>query len=150
MTALASSEDVAASLMRGLTPAENEYVETLLNRAHQRIAARAPDAVKRAETDETVRGLITEIEAEAVARVFRAEGAIYSSESEGEYSYRLNESVASAALWISDDEWTRLGSSLSSVRVATDDYLSTRFGGIAPDRQFQRAWPAVAYMSERL
>lgn len=147
----AQSEDVEASLMRTLTPAETTYVDTLIERTHNRILARFPLLEERSQYDPTIKGLLVEIEAEAVARVFRAEGVIYTSESEGEYSYRLNESVASAALWISDEEWARLGSPLSSVTVETDGYLTTRRRGmIPPPREFQLTWPGRAYPSELL
>ncbi|WP_172121387.1 Gp19/Gp15/Gp42 family protein [Actinomyces faecalis] len=147
----AAAEDVQASLMRGLTPAESAYVDTLLARVHNRVRVRLPDLVDRADRDETVRALLVEVEAEAVARVFRADGAIYTSESEGEYSYQLNDSVASAALRVTDDEWARLGSPLSSVTAETDGYLATRLAGrVPPDRRFQLSWPGLAYPSELL
>ena len=83
--------------------------------------------------------------------MFRADGAIYTSESEGEYSYRLNDAVASAALRVTDDEWARLGSPLSSVTVETDGYLAARLAGmVPPDRQFQVSWPGRGYPSELL
>lgn len=147
----AAAKDVQASLMRNLTPAESTYVDTLLTRVHNRIGARLPDLIDRADRDETVGALLVEVEAEAVARVFRADGAIYTSESEGEYSYRLNDAVASAALRVTDDEWARLGSPLSSVTVETDGYLAARLAGmVPPDRQFQVSWPGRGYPSELL
>jgi len=70
----AAAKDVQASLMRNLTPAESTYVGTLLTRVHNRIGARLPDLIDRADRDETVGALLVEVEAEAVARVFRADG----------------------------------------------------------------------------
>lgn len=107
--AVATPEDVEVSLRRALHEEEAPYVEKLLARAENLIKVRIPalDALTHQTT--AFADLVAHIEAEAVARVLRADnGGIYSSESEDGYSYRLNLKVASGLLDILPEEWARL------------------------------------------
>lgn len=137
---VATQHDVEVSLMRDLTPAEAKFVPELLSRAHTRIKRAAPDLFNTAGTPVSNPDLVREVEADAVARVLRADGAIYVSESEGEYSYRLNTAVASAALQVTHEEINRLRGALVSLAPQTDGYLAARTS-IDPSRAFQYAWP---------
>jgi len=139
---IATPEDIATSLLRGLTESEADLTVPLLERVEARITARIPDLADRI-TDVTFKKLVAEIEAEAVARVLRApDGGLYTSETEGEYSYQLNSVLASGALDITDTEWGRLLSPWGSVAPETDGYLATRgYWHVPPDRRFQYSWP---------
>lgn len=70
---------------------------------------------------------MVQIEAEAVARVYRAQEAgagIYSTESEDGYSYRLNYQVASGLLYIREEEFARLrqNNGIRTLAALTDGY----------------------------
>lgn len=153
--AVASVKDVETSLMRPLSETENEYVEALLERAENLLKVRIPDLVDRVTSDTQFRALVVQVEAESLARVFRAGDAgagIYSSESEDGYSYSLNFKVASGLLDILPEEWARLLGSggFRSVTPATDGYAASRYGRIRPDLWFQYRWPANNDFSERV
>lgn len=153
--AVASVKDVETSLMRPLTETESEYAEALLARAENLLSVRIPNLVDRAGADPQFHALVAQVEAESLARVFRAGEAgagIYSSESEDGYSYSLNFKVASGLLDILPEEWARLLGSggFRSVTPATDGYAASRYGRIRPDLWFQYGWPAYDDFSERV
>jgi len=150
--AIALPEDVETSLMRELTTQESQYVQPLLDRAERLLAARIPDLLDRATEDEAFSELVADIEAESVARVFRApDGGQYRQEAEGSYSYSLNLQVASGLLDILDGDWRKLGIAVwNSVAPATDGYLSTRRGGIPPNWWFQYGWGGGDQLSEEV
>ena len=146
--AIAIPEDVQTSLMRELSPQESEYVEKLLNRAETLLRTRISYLKEKAGYDTDFYDLVSQIEAEAVARVYRAGEAgsgIYQSESEDGYSYRLNYKVASGLLDILPEDWERLLGSGNFRMVApeTDGYAMARHRG-RPDLHFQYCWPAYA------
>lgn len=148
--AIATPTDVETAMLRELTAAESQYVGDLLDRAERLLLPRIPDLVARAEENETFSALVADIEAEAVARVFRAPGnGVIRQEAEGNYSYSINLRVASGLLEILGPEWERLGvSTWSSIAPETDGYAAARYSGIAPHLQFQYGWPAENQMSE--
>ncbi|MDK7143386.1 Gp19/Gp15/Gp42 family protein [Gleimia europaea] len=150
--AVASVEDIQVSLLRDLTPAETKYAPQLLDRVENMIVARVSDAVARSGADESFRATLVAVEAEAVARVLRSPNSgIYQSETEGNYSYRINWQVASGLLDVLDREWERLGvgGGLQVLAPATDAYLETRGRGLfPPPYRFQYAWPGEGEMSE--
>lgn len=148
--ALATASDVKTSLMRELTEVERTYVDALLDRAERLLRARIPDLYERAAADANFADLVSDIEAEAVARVFRApENGIMRTETEGNYSYALNLQVASGLLDILERDWKKLGASVwGSVAPATDGYAATRYGGIQPPWWYQYGWPARNEVSE--
>lgn len=146
---IATHEDVKTSLLRDLDEVESRFVGDMLDRAERIIQARAPDIIAQAYADPSfyLAATIADVEAEAVARVFRApkDGAgadrgIYTRESLGDYSYNVNMLVASGLLDILDAEWTKLGvSSYGSVMPETDGYARSRFG-VPPEWRFQFGW----------
>lgn len=151
---IATRLDVETSMMRPLTPEESEYVERLLARAENLLKVRIPNLSDRAEADAGFSDLVAQIEAESVARVFRAGesgSGIYSSESEDGYSYRLNFKVASGLLDILPEEWERLFGSggFKTVAPVTDGYAMSRYRG-RPDLWFQYGFPAYDDFSERI
>ena len=147
---IAKPSDVETAMLRELTEAESQYVGDLLDRAERLLLPRIPDLVARAEENETFSALVADIEAEAVARVFRAPGnGIIRQEAEGNYSYSINLRVASGLLEILGPEWERLGvSTWSSIAPETDGYAQGRYGSIPPHLWFQYGWPARNQMSE--
>lgn len=152
--AIAIPQDVETSLMRELNDQETLYVERLLQRAENLLHVRIPQLLNRVEADAHFADLVSQVEAESVARVFRAGDSgsgIYSSESEDGYSYSLNFKVASGFLDILPEEWDRLLSASGGFRTVapkTDGYAQRRFGGMRPDLEFQWAWPVRSYPAE--
>lgn len=146
--AMATARDVETALMRDLTTVETRYVEELLGRAERMLTSRAPGLLERAVAEPSLADLIADVEAEMLARVFRADNNIFTSETEGNYSYRANLQVASGLLDVLDKEWERLGvGSWGSIAPETDGYLVGRRRGVRPDLQFQYAWPASSDIS---
>lgn len=148
--ALASPRNVEVALMRDLTEAESRYVEDLLDVAERMLTARIPTLTERAASDPTLTAVVADVEAEMLARVFRADGNHFIQEAEGNYSYRLNLQVASGLLDVLEKEWSRLGvGTWGTVAPATDGYLAGRHGGeVPPPWQFQYGWPARNDISE--
>nr|DAX56790.1 MAG TPA: hypothetical protein [Caudoviricetes sp.] len=160
MLTIASAEDVKSALRRDFRGDEESHVSSLLAKAENLIRVR----YKRLDElvlDGVVFDLVRNIEAEAVARVLRADdGGIYRSETEDGYSYQLNYMVASGLLDILEKDWKNLAQATGSGRYrtvapATDGYAAARYRGwgpnisLPPDRQFQYGWPAQDSFSEK-
>ena len=148
--ALAAPRNVEVALMRDLTETESRYVEDLLDVAERMLTTRIPTLTERAASDPTLAAVVADVEAEMLARVFRADGNHFIQEAEGNYSYRLNLQVASGLLDVLEKEWSRLGiGTWGTVGPATDGYLAGRSGGeVPPPWQFQHGWPARNDISE--
>lgn len=157
---IATADDVKAALRRDFRGDEESYIASLLSKAETLIRVR----YKRLDElvlDEVVFNLVKSIEAEAVARVLRADdGGIYRSETEDGYSYQLNYMVASGLLDILEKDWKNLAQATGSGRFrtvapATDGYAAARYRSwgpnisLPPDRQFQYGWPAQDSFSEK-
>lgn len=157
---IAAADDVKAALRREFRGDEESYIASLLSRAENLIRVR----YKRLDElvlDEVVFNLVRNIEAEAVARVLRADdGGIYKSETEDGYSYQLNYMVASGLLDILEKDWQNLARATGTGRYrtvapATDGYAAARYRSwgpnisLSPDRQFQYSWPAQDSFSEK-
>lgn len=157
---IAAADDVKAALRREFRGDEESYIASLLSRAENLIRVR----YKRLDElvlDEVVFNLVKSIEAEAVARVLRADdGGIYKSETEDGYSYQLNYMVASGLLDILEKDWQNLARATGTGRYrtvapATDGYAAARYRGcgpnisLPPDRQFQYGWPAQDSFSDK-
>lgn len=153
--AVATPHDVETSLMRTLDENEEKYVLDLLDRAERLIQSRIPDFNSRIESSQCngFQNVVADIEAEAVARVFRApDSGVFSSETEGNYSYSVNMQVASGLLDILDAEWRRLGvGGWGMLHPETDAYLKYRgrYGHGLNPYQFQYGWPAQDNISEK-
>lgn len=147
--ALATTQDVETSLMRDLTETETRYVSDLLDRAERMLTSRSASLLERAALDPEFAQVIADIEAEMLARVFRAEDSTFLSEQEGNYSYRVNLQVASGLLDVLDAEWKRLGvGAWGSIAPATDGYLASRGGTLPPHLHFQYGWGGGDQMAE--
>ena len=136
---LATLESLETKLNRLLSDSEKQQASKLLNQAEVLLLARIPDLYERAAEDETYNALVEMTEAEAVARVLRAEnGGIYRSESDESYSYSLNFQVASGLLDILPAEWKRLGAnSPGTVTPETDGYVRNRIPWLNPTWRFE-------------
>lgn len=160
MLTIASAEDVKSALRRDFRGDEESHVSSLLEKAENLIRVRYR-RLDELTLDEVVFDLVRNIEAEAVARVLRADdGGIYRSETEDGYSYQLNYMVASGLLDILEKDWKNLAQATGSGRYrtvapATDGYAAARYRSwgpniaLPPDRQFQYGWPAQDSFSEK-
>lgn len=157
---IATADDVKAALRREFRGDEESYIASLLSKAENLIRVRYK-ALDELVLDEVVFDLVRNIEAEAVARVLRADdGGIYKSETEDGYSYQLNYMVASGLLDILEKDWQNLARATGTGRYrtvapATDGYATARYRSwgpnisLPPDRQFQYGWPAQDSFSEK-
>lgn len=136
MLTIASVEDVKNALRRDFRGDEESHVSSLLEKAENLIRVRYR-RLDELTLDEVVFDLVRNIEAEAVARVLRADdGGIYRSETEDGYSYQLNYMVASGLLDILEKDWKNLAQATGSGRFrtvapATDGYAAARYSGRA-------------------
>lgn len=156
---IATADDVKAALRREFRGDEESYIPSLLSKAENLIRVRYR-RLDELTLDEVVFDLVRNIEAEAVARVLRADdGGIYRSETEDGYSYQLNYMVASGLLDILEKDWQNLARATGTGRYrtdapATDGYAAARYRGwgpnisLPPDRQFQYGWPAQDSVSD--
>lgn len=104
----ATPEDVAVRLGRELTEEEAAQVQVLLDDVELIIKTRIPDLDDQIAEGKISEEIVVMIEANAVARVVRnPEG--YTAETDGNYSYQINTSVASGLLDILGFEWGWLG-----------------------------------------
>lgn len=150
---VATAQDVETSLMRSLHESEAQYVEKLLSRAENLIKVRIPSLTERVKENQQFSVLVAQVEAEAVARIFRAENSgIYTSETEDGYSYRLNLKVASGLLDILPEEWARLMGTggFRSVAPQSGGYARATWHGQRPDLNFQFGWPGHTLLAEEL
>lgn len=157
---IATADDVKAALRREFRGDEESYIASLLSKAENLIRVRYK-SLDELVLDEVVFDLVRNIEAEAVARVLRADdGGIYRSETEDGYSYQLNFMVASGLLDILEKDWQNLARATGigryrTVAPATDGYAAARYRSwgpnisLPPDRQFQYGWPAQDSFSEK-
>lgn len=157
---IATADDVKAALRREFRGDEESYIASLLSKAENLIRVRYK-SLDELVLDEVVFDLVRNIEAEAAARVLRADdGGIYKSETEDGYSYQLNYMVASGLLDILEKEWDALaratgGRGVRTVAPVTDGYAAARYRSwgpnisLPPDRQFQYGWPAQDSFSEK-
>ena len=153
---IASVEDVKSALRRDFRGNEESHVSSLLEKAENLIRVRYR-RLDELTLDEVVFDLVRNIEAEAVARVLRADdGGIYRSETEDGYSYQLNFMVASGLLDILEKDWQNLARATGTGRFrtvapATDGYAAARHSGraAAGPWQFQYGWPGQDSISCR-
>lgn len=158
--AIATVSDVELALRRPIAEGDARVVEKLLDRVELRIRARWRNLSELVALDSVARGIVSQVEAESVARVLRDEsGGLYKSETEDGYRYELNFLAASARLDVlrSDmDELARVldGGRYRSVGPVTDGYAAQRYGGAGtrdvPPWAFQYGWPGRGSWSESL
>lgn len=136
--AVATETDVQISLRRDLRGDEGGYLTPLLDRAEALLRVRISNFDARL-ADPQFYDIVVMVEAEAVARVLRADNAgKYSSETEDGYSYQLNFKVASGLLDILPEDWERLGvGGIGAVALEYDGYIRRRYSNLRPDLAFQ-------------
>lgn len=106
--AYATVEDVRVRLGRPLEAGEIEIVTTRLEDVENIIRNRIPDLDDAVASGEVNEDTLVMVEADAVLRLIKnPEG--YRSETDGNYSYQIDERVASGALDILPKEWALLG-----------------------------------------
>lgn len=130
--------DVERTLMRELEADESRWVDALLERAEALILLRMPEAVNRCRVDYQFRVALIMVECEAVSRVLRAPGGgLYKYETEGTYTYSINQAVASGLLEITPKDWQILEGGTGgwgSASPVLDGYARNRRGGAwSPD-----------------
>lgn len=114
--AFATVSDVQISLGRPLTEDEETQAEGLLDRVETRIRARIPDLDTRLDDESDLLDLLIEVEADSVARVLRNPSGLL-TEQDGDYAYTRDRSLASGRLFLTDEEWSRLGISKSAFTI---------------------------------
>lgn len=135
--AIGNPHNVQVSLNRQLTPVEHEYVEDLLDRAERVLSTQVN--MTRVDSEPNFAAIVADIEGDMVARVFRAGGSAYLSESEGDYSYRLNTYAANTNLVLLPEELKRLGVSQYGTVSTIPDYAAGGAYFRCPDWWY--AWP---------
>lgn len=106
--AYAVPTDVADRLGRDLDESETRIVGVRLDDAERLIKSRIPDLESRVVAGTIDQANVVMIEAEAVLRLVRNPDG-YSSETDGNYTYRIDRDVASGSLEILDREWALIG-----------------------------------------
>jgi len=113
--AYATKSDVATRWGRQLTPEDEALVEQRLTDVERMIIRRIPDLDDRVDADPGYLQDVIQVEADAVLRLVRnPEG--YLSETDGNYTYMLQQGTVSGSLTILPEEWDALG--VRSSRIA--------------------------------
>jgi hypothetical protein len=106
--AYATSEDVIVLWAKVPEPEVIELIERRLDQVERMIRRRIPDLDARVAASETFKADLIDVEADSVLRLVRnPEG--YISETDGAYTYQLNEDLYSGKLQVLDEEWQMLG-----------------------------------------
>lgn len=106
--AYATVADVEARLGRDLDASESQIVTVRLNDVELLIKSRLPNLDELIADDELDVDLVKMIEADVVLRLIKNPDG-FRSETDGNYSYQIDERVASGRLDIMAREWTLLG-----------------------------------------
>lgn len=115
----ASASDVEAALLRPLTLAESDYVGASLRKALRLIVAEVGELTE--ETPVEFLETVIDVQAEMVARRYRNVSGKF-SESDGDYSYQLDRSVASGRIALTDDDREALGLSVTPILIVNPFY----------------------------
>lgn len=121
--AIAVISDVEVSLGRDLTSEQETQALGLLDRVEARIRLRIPTLDTRLADEDGLLDILTEVEADAVARVLRNPSGLL-QEQDGDYAYTRDRRVASGALQITADEWDRLGVNRGAFTIDPTDGFS--------------------------
>lgn len=104
----AMSSDLVARSLRTLSDQEQTVGQTLLDDAWAIVTAEVPNASARLNTDPQYSSLVIRVLCAMVLRVLNnPDGKL--SEALDDYQYRLDASVSTGALYLSDDERDLLG-----------------------------------------
>lgn len=106
--AFASASDVVTLWAKEPEPEVMLLIERRLEQVERLIRRRIPNLDALASTSQTFEADLIDIEADAVLRLVRnPEG--YMSETDGAYTYQLQQDLSVGRLQILDDEWQILG-----------------------------------------
>lgn len=124
--AYATYEDVESRLGRDLSTSEQQIVTTRLNDIELMIRHRIPDLDTKVSTGVIDPAVVVMVESDAVLRLIRnVEG--FRAETDGNYSYQIDERVASGRLDITSEEWAMLGyrTGAFTIRPSLAPYYAT-------------------------
>lgn len=121
--AYATVADVEARLGRSLEAGEQDIVETRLNDVELLIRHRIPDLDARVADGRINEQILIMVEADTVLRLIKNVDG-YRSETDGNYSYQIDDRVASGRLDILASEWALLGitSGVFTIRTNLSPY----------------------------
>lgn len=106
--AYATATNIADRLGRDLDETEARIVGARLGDAELLIKSRIKDLTDQVSAETIDQAIVVMVEADAVLRLIRnPEG--YTTETDGNYSYAIDQSVATGRLKILDEEWALLG-----------------------------------------
>ena len=106
--AYATAQDVVTLWAKEPEPEVMILIERRLEQVERLIRRRIPDLDTRVSLSETFEADLIDIEADSVLRLVRnPEG--YLSETDGVYTYQLQNDLSTGKLQVLDDEWTILG-----------------------------------------
>lgn len=106
--AYATVEDVEARLGRDLDESESQIVTVRLNDVELLIRSRLPDLDAKIADGALDEDVVKMVQADAILRLIKNPDG-FRSETDGNYSYQIDERVASGRLDIMAREWTLLG-----------------------------------------
>jgi hypothetical protein len=128
--AYATVADVEARLGRSLEAGEQQIVETRLNDVEILIRSRITDLDERIANGSTDLEALIMVEANAVLRLIKNIDG-FRAETDGNYSYQIDDRVASGRLDILSDEWALLGLTSGVFTIRTN--LSPFYRTTPPD-----------------
>lgn len=117
--AYATVADVEARLGRSLEAGEQQIVETRLNDVELLIRNRVPDLDTRVANGSIDLEVLIMVEANSVLRLIKNIDG-YRAETDGNYSYQIDDRVASGRLDILSDEWALLGVTAGVFTIRTN------------------------------
>lgn len=114
---------VEQALMRELEDDERPWIQAQIDYLESLIALRSPEILDEASQGGAMGVVLRFIVGEAVARVMRSpSGGLYRYETEGTYTYSINQAVASGVLELTDRDWGNLQSAGSGFHVHNPTY----------------------------
>jgi len=146
--AYATAADIEARLGRELDESEATIVEARLDDVEEMIFLRIPDLTEKVDSGKIRERLVVMVECEAVMRLIRnPEG--YTQETDGNYSYVVDASVASGRLTILPEEWAMLGVAQSVTVISPRIKRRPGMWKINPNWSFESGpdAPLLAYVT---
>jgi hypothetical protein len=128
--AYATVADVEARLGRSLEAGEQEIVETRLNDVELLIRHKIPDLDAQVADGRINESILVMVEADTVLRLIKNVDG-YRSETDGNYSYQIDDRVASGRLDILASEWALLGITSGVFTIRTN--LAPYYDNCPPD-----------------
>lgn len=115
--------DVEQALRRELEADERPWIQAQIDYLESIIALKAPEALDEASQGGAMAVVLRFVVGEAVARVMRSpSGGLYKYETEGTYTYSINQAIASGVLELTDKDWGNLTSGAGGFHVHNPTY----------------------------